>query len=181
MYIVVYLMVLWTYYFTHHFRREQLLKTTFQIWNIVIFNTNNSVCYTVHLGTDWRCQAVNQRMTDNTMDKKKRTEGKTMIYKTIHRKLQLEQHEPHLKPRENKFVPEGLAVHSPPIVFLFKIPCLWSEMTWYYLRFTCFCSEITWYWLKFTCLWETVTWLCQTFTCLSNEVILYPLKFPWFL
>jgi hypothetical protein len=47
----------------------------------------------------------------------------------IHRKLKLEQHEPHLESRENKFAPEGLAVAAPPIVFFFKIPCLWSEVT----------------------------------------------------
>jgi hypothetical protein len=35
-YVMVYPMVLSTYYFTHHFRREHLLKRTFQIWNIVI-------------------------------------------------------------------------------------------------------------------------------------------------
>jgi hypothetical protein len=38
----------------------------------------------------------------------------------IHRKLKLEQHEPHLESRENKFAPEGLAVAAPPIVFFFK-------------------------------------------------------------
>jgi len=32
------------------------------------------------------------------MAKRKRTKGQTMIYKTIHRKLKIEQLEPHLKP-----------------------------------------------------------------------------------
>jgi len=29
------------------------------------------------------------------MTKRKRTKGQTMIYKTLHRKLKIEQHEPH--------------------------------------------------------------------------------------
>jgi hypothetical protein len=34
--------------------------------------------------------------------------GQTMIYKALHRKLRIEQHEPHLKPRVNKSgAPEG--------------------------------------------------------------------------
>ena len=36
--------------------------------------------------------------TDNTMTKRKRTKEQIMIYKTLHRKLKIEQHEPHLKP-----------------------------------------------------------------------------------
>jgi len=35
-------------------------------------------------------KALNWRMTDNTMDKRKSTKGQTMIYKTLHLKLQLE-------------------------------------------------------------------------------------------
>ena len=34
------------------------------------------------------------KRTDNTMAKRKRTKRQTMIYKTIHRKLNIEQHEP---------------------------------------------------------------------------------------
>ena len=34
------------------------------------------------------------RKTDNTMDKRKRTKGQATIYKTIHGKLKIEQHEP---------------------------------------------------------------------------------------
>jgi hypothetical protein len=34
------------------------------------------------------------RKTDNTMAKRKRTKGQATIYKTIHRKLKIEQHEP---------------------------------------------------------------------------------------
>jgi len=32
-----------------------------------------------------------------------------MIYKTLHRKLKIEYHEPHLKPRVNSGAPEELA------------------------------------------------------------------------
>ena len=32
-------------------------------------------------------EAVSQRRTDNTKDKRKRTKEQTMIYKTLHRKL----------------------------------------------------------------------------------------------
>ena len=37
----------------------------------------------------WRCQSGNQnrRKTDNTMAKRKRTKGQTVIYKTLHIKL----------------------------------------------------------------------------------------------
>jgi hypothetical protein len=48
--------------------------------------------------------------TDHTMAKGKRTIGQVMIYKTLHRKLKIEQHEPqimwekqkHTKSRYNK-------------------------------------------------------------------------------
>ena len=33
--------------------------------------------------------------SENTMAKRKRTTGQTMIYKTLHRKLKIEQHENH--------------------------------------------------------------------------------------
>jgi hypothetical protein len=41
-----------------------------------------------------RSAAVNLK-TDSTMDKRKKTKRKTMIYKTLHRKLRIEEHEPH--------------------------------------------------------------------------------------
>jgi hypothetical protein len=40
-------------------------------------------------------ESVNRRRTDNTMDKRKRTEGQTTIYKTLHIKLKIEQHKYH--------------------------------------------------------------------------------------
>ena len=40
----------------------------------------------------------------------KRT-NQTIIYKTQHRKLQIEQHEPHLSPALKSGAPEGLDVH----------------------------------------------------------------------
>jgi hypothetical protein len=45
-----------------------------------------------------------RRRMDNTMTKRKRTKGQTMIYKTLHRKLKIEQHEPH---RVNSGASEG--------------------------------------------------------------------------
>ena len=38
---------------------------------------------------------MNQRKTDNTMVKRKRTKGLIIIYKTLQRKLKIEQHEHH--------------------------------------------------------------------------------------
>jgi len=53
--------------------------------------------------------AVNQR-TDNTMAKRKLTNRQTMIYKTLHRTLKIEQkHEP----RKNSNASEGLSVPAP--------------------------------------------------------------------
>jgi hypothetical protein len=48
-------------------------------------------------------EAVNRR-TDNAMVKGKRT---NMIYKTLHRKLRIEQHESHLKPGELRSFEKG--------------------------------------------------------------------------
>jgi hypothetical protein len=39
-------------------------------------------------------EAVNRR-TDNTMTKRKRRKGQTMIFKTLHRNLKIEPHESH--------------------------------------------------------------------------------------
>ena len=44
--------------------------------------------------------------TDETMDKRKRTKRQTMIYKTQHRKLTIEQHEHHKQSGMNSGVPE---------------------------------------------------------------------------
>jgi len=41
------------------------------------------------------------------MTKTKRTKGQTTIYKTLHRKLKIEQHEPHKKPGVNSAPHEG--------------------------------------------------------------------------
>ena len=46
------------------------------------------------------------RRTDNIITKRKRTKGQTMIYKIIHRKLKIEQHETHYKPLVNTGAPE---------------------------------------------------------------------------
>ena len=44
-------------------------------------------------GQKRQSEAVNRRRTDQTMANRK--QGKTMIYKILHRKLKIEQHEPH--------------------------------------------------------------------------------------
>jgi hypothetical protein len=51
-----------------------------------------------------------RRRTDNTMNKRRRTKGQTMIYKTLHRKLKMNQHEPYEKPELTSGTPNGLAV-----------------------------------------------------------------------
>jgi hypothetical protein len=40
------------------------------------------------------------------LPKRKRKKGRTMIYKTLHRKLKIEQHEPYKKPGVNSGAPE---------------------------------------------------------------------------
>jgi hypothetical protein len=40
-------------------------------------------------------ESVNRRRTDNTMAKRERTKEQTTINKTLHRKLEIDQHEPH--------------------------------------------------------------------------------------
>ena len=42
-------------------------------------------------------EAVNRKRADNTMVKRKSTKGQTTIYKTLCRKLKIEQHEHHSK------------------------------------------------------------------------------------
>jgi len=54
---------------------------------------------------------------------RKRTQGYTTIYKTLHRKLKIEQHESHQKLGVNSGAPSVLAVPSPhvtPVMLLFN-------------------------------------------------------------
>ena len=51
--------------------------------------------------------SVYRRRIDNAMGKRKRTKGQTMIYKTLHRKLKIEQREPYYNPEVNADDPEG--------------------------------------------------------------------------
>jgi hypothetical protein len=46
-----------------------------------------------------------QTRTDNTMAKRKMTKGQTMVYKTLHKKLMIEQHDPHKGQRVNSGAP----------------------------------------------------------------------------
>ena len=40
-------------------------------------------------------ESVTRKKTDNAITKERGTKGKTMIYKIPHKKLKIEQHEPH--------------------------------------------------------------------------------------
>jgi uncharacterized protein YfaQ (DUF2300 family) len=53
------------------------------------------------------------------MVKRKRTKGQTMIYKTLHRKLKIEQNEPHREQMVNSGAPERQAASSP-------LPAIWD-------------------------------------------------------
>jgi hypothetical protein len=60
-------------------------------------------------------------MTGNIMANRKGTKGQTTIYKILHIKLKIEQHEPHWKPGVNPGAPEGWAVPTPlvaPVVLI---------------------------------------------------------------
>jgi hypothetical protein len=72
--------------------------------------------------------------------RKKNTKGQTMIYKTLHKNLKIEQHESNYKLGVNSGAPEGLAVPGPlvtlsivcPLVFFFLLTIALSVL----LRFT---------------------------------------------
>jgi len=63
------------------------------------------------------------------MAKKKR---QTTIYKTLHRKLKIEQHEPHQKPGMNSGAPEGLQVPTPHVThvmwLLHDMNIIWNRV-----------------------------------------------------
>ena len=44
-----------------------------------------------------------------------------MIYRTLHRKLKIDQHEPQYKPGWDSDVPEGLSFHAPLTYFQFLV------------------------------------------------------------
>jgi hypothetical protein len=50
----------------------------------------------VHVRKDWRPQSVNSK-DNNTMANTKRKNRQAMVNKTLHRKLRIEQHDPHWK------------------------------------------------------------------------------------
>ena len=52
------------------------------------------------------------------MAKRKRTKGSTTIYKTLHRKLKIEQHESHLSSGMNLGAPEGKDVPAPHVAHM---------------------------------------------------------------
>ena len=65
-------------------------------------------------------ETVNCRKTDNKKSKRKRTKGQTIIYKTPHRILAIEQHELHLKQGElwSSGKSKDPAPHVTPVVLL---------------------------------------------------------------
>ena len=54
--------------------------------------------------------AIRSRKSKERQYNAKKTKGQTMIYKILHKKLNIEQHESHLKIEVNSGVPEGLGV-----------------------------------------------------------------------
>jgi hypothetical protein len=76
------------------------------MWNVIV-NTqkNNTHSHQINTqefeDTKGVIRTINWRRTDNTMSKRKRTKGHTTIYKTLHRKLKTQQHEPFYKPKVN--------------------------------------------------------------------------------
>ena len=53
---------------------------------------------------------IRSRISKNRQIQWQKEKGQTMIYKTLHRKLRIEQHEPQYKAGVNSGVPEGLAI-----------------------------------------------------------------------
>ena len=69
------------------------------------------------------------KLIDENWQKKKRMKWQTMIYKTLHGKLKIEQHEPHYKAGVNWGVLEGWpAVPSPlaALIVLLNPVVLWN-------------------------------------------------------
>ena len=52
-------------------------------------------------------EAEIRRRTDNTMAKRKRTQGHTLVYKTLHRKLEIEQYVLHITRQLTQVIQEG--------------------------------------------------------------------------
>jgi hypothetical protein len=73
-------------------------------------NKRNIVLLQYIIGHIW--EASNRR-TKNTMTKGKRTKGQEILYKILHRKLWIEQHEPYSIPRVNSGATKEEAVPTP--------------------------------------------------------------------
>jgi len=61
-------------------------------------------CFKIPKG---QSEAVIRRRTDNTMAKRKRSKGHTLVYKTLHRKLEMEQYVLHKTRRWTQVIQEG--------------------------------------------------------------------------
>ena len=75
-------------------------NATSLFWNWA--NADSNVLHRFHISIKkslkipkGQAEAVNRRTTSNTLAKRKKTKEQTMICRTLHRKLQIEQHEPH--------------------------------------------------------------------------------------
>ena len=65
------------------------------------------------------------------MAKRKNRKGQATIYKTLHRKLKIEQHEHHLKSGVNSGAPEGYAVPPPHVA---PVALLFLQTRWYVMN-----------------------------------------------
>jgi hypothetical protein len=65
-----------------------------QIWTGIIKRRYQIWCARRVSMPTGKSEAINRRLTDNAMTKRKRTKEQAMIYKTWHRKLKIGQHEP---------------------------------------------------------------------------------------
>ena len=81
---------------------------------IVQLEFNNDISFI------WQVWRYQKGKSDNAMAKRKE---QIMIYKTLHRKCKLEQHEPHWKPRVNSGALEGSALPA-PLLNRFECTCL---------------------------------------------------------
>jgi hypothetical protein len=64
-----------------------------RLYKLYVFYKNNRILVSVH---NLEIEIGRWSYADNTMAKRKRATGQTMIYKTQHRKQKIDQHEPAL-------------------------------------------------------------------------------------
>jgi len=76
----------------------------FVFFPFLVFLTNKKITVQVYLSKYYSCniddskgiiKTASRRRTDNALAKRKGTKGQTTIFKPLHRKIKIEQHEPH--------------------------------------------------------------------------------------